>query len=359
MLPPWPLARPPRASSPSSRRGRGRGAGRTWAPESLEERVVLSGFHDPSAIPYAQIAAITGQVRRGSFTSYFEGLGVDQGDQRGYTAGKSAQPGLVAARAFIHDSLAAVLGASNVTDMPFTSKGYAGVNIVGVLPGEGPDKSQAILLGAHYDSLQTPGADDAGAGVAGVLEAALALAGRRFDRTIAFVAFDQEEPRGNGWGQGSKAFAASARSAGARVAADLIIDQIGFNPHDRKGNAFNTADIGACTTNQNAPTLAIENTLAQAYTTYTSLKVDREDGINETDAYLLYQAGVPSLTTIEPLDDDGNPMSPFYETANDYYRDANGNVQTYKGYPYIDINYAIQMTAGAVAWAAIEASPIG
>jgi hypothetical protein len=51
---------------------------------------------------------------------------------------------------------------------PFTYNGQTYYNVVGIQPGAThPD--DIYILGAHYDSLNNPGADDNASGVAGVL----------------------------------------------------------------------------------------------------------------------------------------------------------------------------------------------
>lgn len=56
-----------------------------------------------------------------------------------------------------------------------------------------PDK--IIIVGAHYDSvLGSPGANDNGSGIAGVLSLARAFSTKSPSRTIRFVAFANEEP---------------------------------------------------------------------------------------------------------------------------------------------------------------------
>jgi Zn-dependent M28 family amino/carboxypeptidase len=66
-----------------------------------------------------------------------------------------------------------------------------GVNIVAFKPG---DLSEAVLVGAHHDTVPgSPGADDNGAGVAALLELARVLAPARFRRSIILAALDMEE----------------------------------------------------------------------------------------------------------------------------------------------------------------------
>ena len=84
-----------------------------------------------------------------------------------------------------------------------SGKARLGRNIIGVLPGrDGALKSQAVVIGAHYDHLGEGeegtiffGANDNAAGVGALLAVARAFAAlpSRPRRTIVFVAFDAEE----------------------------------------------------------------------------------------------------------------------------------------------------------------------
>jgi hypothetical protein len=82
-------------------------------------------------------------------------------------------------------------------------------NVVGVLPGADPKlKSEAIVIGAHYDHLGMGGegsgslsaktgihhgADDNASGVAGLIELARLLSSQKLRRTVVFIAFSGEE----------------------------------------------------------------------------------------------------------------------------------------------------------------------
>jgi aminopeptidase YwaD len=82
-------------------------------------------------------------------------------------------------------------------------------NVIGVLPGTDPRlKSEAIVIGAHYDHLGMGGegsgslsektgihhgADDNASGVAGLIELARMLSSQKLRRTVVFIAFSGEE----------------------------------------------------------------------------------------------------------------------------------------------------------------------
>ncbi|RMG43614.1 MAG: M20/M25/M40 family metallo-hydrolase [Acidobacteria bacterium] len=103
-------------------------------------------------------------------------------------------------------------------------------NVIARLPGREPER--LILLSAHLDSrpgkrfdwrTDAPGANDDGSGVAGLLEAARALAPLPRRASVWFVAFNGEE-----LGLlGSRQLAREIERAGLRVEAMLNLDTIG------------------------------------------------------------------------------------------------------------------------------------
>jgi len=65
-------------------------------------------------------------------------------------------------------------------------------NVVATKPGTVEPDAQ-IVLGAHYDSLSNPGADDDASGVAALLEIARVLSAYETELTVKFIAFDLNE----------------------------------------------------------------------------------------------------------------------------------------------------------------------
>jgi Zn-dependent M28 family amino/carboxypeptidase len=102
-------------------------------------------------------------------------------------------------------------------------------NVVAEIKGrEKPD--EFVIVGAHLDSVQVgTGAQDDGAGVASVLEAARAIkaSGVAPRRSIRFVLFGGEEE----WELGSKAYAAQHEKELGKCAAVLITDTGSDTPH--------------------------------------------------------------------------------------------------------------------------------
>ncbi|MEZ4416303.1 MAG: M28 family peptidase [Gemmatimonadota bacterium] len=87
-----------------------------------------------------------------------------------------------------------------------------------------------VVIAAHYDTVAgSPGADDNASGVAGVLECARLLAGRRPRATVELVAFDLEESQRTTYRVGSRHHAREARRAGVRYAGALVFEMIGYS----------------------------------------------------------------------------------------------------------------------------------
>ncbi len=87
------------------------------------------------------------------------------------------------------------------------------------------------LLGAHYDTvIGTPGADDNGIAVAGLLEAADKLSGFVFRDTVELCAWDMEESQSRSAGSliGSTTMARDARRRGVDIAGVLDLEMIGL-----------------------------------------------------------------------------------------------------------------------------------
>lgn len=89
---------------------------------------------------------------------------------------------------------------------------------------------EIILIGAHYDTVSTPGADDNASGVAALLELARAFRDRSPQRTLRFVAFVNEEPpfyRTEGE-MGSWVYARRAREEGENIRAMISLEMLGY-----------------------------------------------------------------------------------------------------------------------------------
>jgi Zn-dependent M28 family amino/carboxypeptidase len=106
----------------------------------------------------------------------------------------------------------------------------AGASYRNVVAGFGPDTTDVVIVGAHYDVAgEMPGADDNASGVAGLLELADTMAEVKLSRRVELAAYTLEEmPFFSTAEMGSAVHARSLRTAGRRVRAMLCLEMIGF-----------------------------------------------------------------------------------------------------------------------------------
>jgi len=108
-------------------------------------------------------------------------------------------------------------------------------------------RREIVVVGAHYDSVNSPGADDNASGVAAMLALARGLAQERPAHpfgSIRFVAFANEEaPYSHSEAMGSLAYARRCRARGERVAGMMSIESIGYYS-DRPGTQRYPAPVG-------------------------------------------------------------------------------------------------------------------
>ena len=104
----------------------------------------------------------------------------------------------------------------------FDLLGRKGINVIATQPGT-LDPDAQFIIGAHYDSVANPGADDNASGVSAVLEIARVLSAYESDYTIKYMAFDMEE---QGL-LGSQAYAEEHRQDDIR--AMFSLDMISFD----------------------------------------------------------------------------------------------------------------------------------
>jgi len=110
----------------------------------------------------------------------------------------------------------------------YTAGGVKVKNIIAVKPGL-KTPSEVIVVGAHYDTYNNPGADDNASGVAGLLELAEYAAAKKYDRTIKFIAFANEEPPFfKNEGMGSAVYAKAAAERKEDIKAALVMEMIGY-----------------------------------------------------------------------------------------------------------------------------------
>lgn len=110
-----------------------------------------------------------------------------------------------------------------------TSDGYDVKNIEAELRGTGVD--DVLIIGAHYDTVDCPGADDNASGVAALLQMARYLIQEQFKpcHTIRFVAFTNEEPPYfYSSDMGSRVYAEELRKSGDKVLGMICLESLAY-----------------------------------------------------------------------------------------------------------------------------------
>ncbi len=95
----------------------------------------------------------------------------------------------------VRDSIESKFKANNLETekQSFTFNSQTGINIIGRKAGVF-NEAKTYIIDAHYDGVaNSPGADDNGSGVVGLLEAARILSKYNFENSIKFIGFDFEE----------------------------------------------------------------------------------------------------------------------------------------------------------------------
>jgi Zn-dependent M28 family amino/carboxypeptidase len=272
------------------------------------------------------VVDVVNQVSQASYTDYLSNhLYTHSGSSRGISG---AQHDL--ARTEIYDAFKS-FGLNTSLD-PFTYRSNTYNNVVGVLPGA-VHPEQIYIVGAHYDSVNNPGADDNASGVAGVIEAARALSKYRFDSTVVFIAFDREE---QGL-VGSSAYASAHKTDNIRGMVSM--DMIAYNP---AGPQHDKAYVYYADSTAPAITAMFSDAISE-YSDGISPTIARLSSAS-SDHYSFYAQGFESTLLIE-----------YNVWSNPYYHSAADSVDT-SG--YIDYHYATDMTRGVVGYLATQAAVV-
>jgi len=208
---------------------------------------------------------------------------------------------------------------------PFSYSGSTYSNVVGVHTGT-TRPQDVYILGAHFDSVSNPGADDNASGTSGVLEAARVLSQYSFEATLIFIAFDREEQGLFG----SKAYA-QAHSTD-NILGMISLDMIAYNP-----NGSNQARIYGRDTSA-----SIKGELAEAISLY-------GNGLSSVDS------GTLNASDHAPFEDLSFPACLLIEYnvwSNPYYHKSTDSVDTPD---YIDYAFATNMVSSTVGFLADNA----
>ncbi len=258
---------------------------------------------DPGDIAVAQVSLT-------SYRHYLDDmLYTRTGDDRGYGPEHD----------LARDNIATIMTdlGLDVTLEPFIYSSTMFFNVVGTKWGT-TTPGQEYVIGAHYDSVSNPGADDNASGVALVLEAARVLSNYDSQSTIRFIAFDREE---NGligsWNYVNDHWADN-------ILGMISADMVSWN------NGNNTVDIYGA-----APSTPHKDALAAAVTAYGGGVTPHVGGYSGGSDHVYFESfGFQACLLIEQW---GNPN---YHTSMD----------TVDTPDYIDYNYAVNNTRSVVGF---------
>ena len=181
----------------------------------LSTAVVCAALVLVSFPAFSSVLDIVNEVSVQSYTDFMQNsLYTHTGDDRGFGAEHDL------ARTNIVDAFTSYGLSTSLEGFAYSSQTY--YNVVGVLPGT-TRPNDIYIIGAHFDSVSNPGADDNASGTAGVLEAARVLTQYNFEATLVFIAFDREE---QGL-VGSNAYATS--HSGDNILGMISLDMIAYN----------------------------------------------------------------------------------------------------------------------------------
>ncbi len=272
------------------------------------------------------VTEVVGQVRLRNYRNYLDNdLYAHDGNDRSC---EGAQHDL--ARGKIRARFQS-FGLVTSLDAPFPCCGRLNYNVVGVQPGLFRPED-IYIIGGHYDTVPgSPGAWDNASGVAGVLEAARVLSRCRFEATLVFIAFDREE-EGR---KGSDAYAEEHRQDHIRGV--ICLDGIAYRPYQPQDPSYRQVGLYW----QISRTTLIDE-VAAALRSYAGLNgvIARDD---LTDDAPFARRGFPTAALISRgLKADVPP--PFHQPSDSV--DTPG---------YLDYEYGVQVTRGAVGYLAAQA----
>ncbi|MHC4401400.1 MAG: M28 family peptidase [Planctomycetota bacterium] len=128
-----------------------------------------------------------------------------------------------------------------VTRQTYPVDGDDAVNLIAELEGSDQAK-EIVLLGAHYDTVETtPGADDNASAVAVLIEVARLLRQSSPRRVVRFAAFTCEEPpHFHTATMGSQVYARQCRAEGERILGMLCLEMVGYYSNDPGSQGYPT-----------------------------------------------------------------------------------------------------------------------
>jgi hypothetical protein len=211
---------------------------------------------------------------------------------------------------------------ARVRDQVFQVRGRTYRNVIASF---GPASGPLLVVGAHYDAFggfgANPGADDDASGVAGLLELARLLDGRRLASRVELVAYANEEPPGFGspW-MGSAVHARSLN--GQDVRGMICLEMIGYFTEEqpapnllfrllypRRGNFIAVAGRWS----DRALTRHVKGAILGTGFPARSFTAPRDAGIDASDQRSYWDVGIPAVMVTDTAD----VRNPHYHAPGD------------------------------------------
>jgi len=212
------------------------------------------------------------------------------------------------------------------------------VNVIGVKPGA-TYPEDVYLVGAHYDSVHCPGADDNASGTAAVMEMARVLSAHTFESTLVFVAFDGEEEGLFGSMHYAEFHNGDHNLPGftSQLLGVVNLDMIAYNqPGDDHDvvSLYDLDDVGN-----------VKPGLASAFDDYGAGLTGRNEGVmGMSDHEYFDMYGFDAVLVIE----SGVFNNPYYHESTDAVETPD----------YLDYEYATKVTRAVTGYLAQAAKPL-
>ena len=281
--------------------------------------LLLSTFIAISTAIGASVQDVVNNVSEATYTNYLrDSLYTHTGDNRGF----GTQHDL--AQANIYNAFQSY-GLTTTLD-PFQYNSSTYYNVVAVQLGTARP-NDIYIVGAHYDSVNNPGADDNASGTAGVMEAARVLSQYDFEATLIYIAFDREEQGLIG----SNAYA--QENSADNILGMISLDMIAYN-----GSGTQSAWIYG-----RAESDPLKNALAAAMQQYgNGLIASIGGGLDASDHAPFEWLGFDAALLIE-----------YDVWSNPNYHQASDSVDTPNYINYIYATNMVRSTVGYLATAAV------
>ncbi len=275
---------------------------------------VLAGVRAAPAVTPEGAYAVT-QVSQTSY-EHIHGdlLFTHDGHDRGYGAEHDLARNSIQAAFLSYGLITSLQG--------FQYGGTTYYNVVGEFVGT-TRADEIYIVGAHYDSVNNPGADDNASGTAAVVELARLISQWASAATIRFIAFDREEQGLHG----SAACANACATAGENVRGMISLDMIAYRyASENQALIYGRSPLSD----------SVKLGLAAALNDHVGVTTTDEGTLDASDHAPFEWNGFPAALLIEADVWD----NPFYHEQADSV-DTPG---------YIDYPYAVTLTRGTMGW---------